>query len=341
MSDVLAVLDDSGPEFGGGLSNHGPMAAEALFVLGRGESAVSWAERYRARLQDAPRPGASAIDPAAWREALGDYSRLADWEAFFAREVDVLGWQRAVGTWVPRLLPGLITAATHGAIRTAHAARSLGTGVDGLRLRELARGLAYWAARYHVLPGDPTQDGDADLDTALRSVPYLPAEKRRGWLITDRLHELAGWSPFGPVVGALGATDDPGARLSSLTRAMAGFYLANADLAPIAFVHSVTGPSALRLLAPYVRPADVRTAERYAWQAAAALLAAYGEHREVPGLAVPVDPADTVSKVVASGDEHAIKFTEACLREHALAPDPVYLAAADDYASRALASDGQ
>ena len=27
-------------------------------------------------------------------------------------------------------------------------------------------------------------------------------------------------------------------------------------------------------------------------------------------------------------DEHAIKFTEACLRENAIRPDPVYLAAA-------------
>ena len=31
---------------------------------------------------------------------------------------------------------------------------------------------------------------------------------------------------------------------------------------------------------------------------------------------------------LATGDEHAIKFTEACLREHALNPKPVYLAAA-------------
>jgi len=31
---------------------------------------------------------------------------------------------------------------------------------------------------------------------------------------------------------------------------------------------------------------------------------------------------------IANGDEHAIKFTEACLREHELTPSPAYLAAA-------------
>jgi len=31
---------------------------------------------------------------------------------------------------------------------------------------------------------------------------------------------------------------------------------------------------------------------------------------------------------VAHGDEHAIKFTETCLRHHALNPSPAYLAAA-------------
>ena len=35
LDDALEVLCDTGPEFGPGLSNHGPMAAEALYTLGR------------------------------------------------------------------------------------------------------------------------------------------------------------------------------------------------------------------------------------------------------------------------------------------------------------------
>ena len=35
-----------------------------------------------------------------------------------------------------------------------------------------------------------------------------------------------------------------------------------------------------------------------------------------------------IDRAVATGDEHAIKFTEACVREDALNPEPVYLMAA-------------
>jgi hypothetical protein len=41
-----------------------------------------------------------------------------------------------------------------------------------------------------------------------------------------------------------------------------------------------------------------------------------------------IDRDDLIDRALATGDEHAIKFTEACLREHALNPKPVYLEAA-------------
>ncbi len=37
---------------------------------------------------------------------------------------------------------------------------------------------------------------------------------------------------------------------------------------------------------------------------------------------------ELIDRAIACGDEHAIKFTEVCLREHALNPDPAFLAAA-------------
>ncbi len=41
--------------------------------------------------------------------------------------------------------------------------------------------------------------------------------------------------------------------------------------------------------------------------------------------AVKGDRDDLVDRALATGDEHAIKFTEACLREYALNPKPLYL----------------
>ena len=59
LDDALAQMEDRGAEYAGGLANHGPMAAEALCALGRGERAAAWVAGYRKRLDD-PAPPASA-----------------------------------------------------------------------------------------------------------------------------------------------------------------------------------------------------------------------------------------------------------------------------------------
>ncbi|MGH3799351.1 MAG: hypothetical protein ACRDTD_04295 [Pseudonocardiaceae bacterium] len=41
-----------------------------------------------------------------------------------------------------------------------------------------------------------------------------------------------------------------------------------------------------------------------------------------------------LERCLETGDPHAIKFVEACLREHDLNPNPAYLAAALDWATR-------
>jgi hypothetical protein len=125
---------------------------------------------------------------------------------------------------------------------------------------------------------------------------------------------------------------DASAFFSDLTEAFARIYLENATPGRlIAFVHAVTGPSAARLLLPYADDAGTRALMRYAWQAAAALYVAMGDRPSEPlPEPDPLDAASLVDHAVTNGDEHAIKLTEACLREDALAPDPALrLAAAD------------
>ena len=46
------------------------------------------------------------------------------------------------------------------------------------------------------------------------------------------------------------------------------------------------------------------------------------------------DEAELIDRAVAAGGAHSIKFTEACLREYSLNPNPVYLLAAQDAAER-------
>ncbi len=134
------------------------------------------------------------------------------------------------------------------------------------------------------------------------------------------------------------ATASDSTFLSDLTETFARVFLANVEETGkvIGFIHAVTGPSAVRLIAPHVSEAASTALRRYAWQAAAALYAAMG--RREPSDEECVLPAATADELAdaaaATLDPHAIKFTEACLREYALNPKPVYLVAAADATER-------
>ena len=71
-----------------------------------------------------------------------------------------------------------------------------------------------------------------------------------------------------------------------------------------------------------------RTLARYAWQAGCGLYAAFGGAPPRDDIEAGDDDIDAlVGRAVANGDEHVIKFTEACLARHKIAPSPAYLAA--------------
>src|SRR6266542_3731869 len=167
MEDALALLAKTGPEYQGGLANHGPMAAE-----------VPWVESYRKRLSEHP-PGSRPIDPAAWREPLGDDARVGDWIVFFTRRLDDRPWRAVLGDWAPLLSPGIVAAAFHGVIRTAHAVRSLDEMETPARRRELAEGLGYWAATYRALPASKRRAPEHRMPSqAIAQVEAVPADKR-------------------------------------------------------------------------------------------------------------------------------------------------------------------
>ena len=338
LDGALERFASRGPEFGPGLSNHGPMAAEALVALGRADAVEAWSEWYARRLED-PLPRSSPIPRDGWREALGDIRRAGDWTQFFVRELGEHPWQGVLDEWVARLAPGMIAGATHGILRTAHAVRSLDRGENRQRLRELADGLAYWAARYQPLPSsNGVANGTSGVPDALRRVERMDAGASRRGLIFEVVRSIDS-ATFAPVIAYLDTSVAVDAFVSDATRTFVRQYLANAQASAIAFVHTVTAPSALRILAPHLAPSTTRSAMRYAWQACAAIYAAYGGgDSPVIEDASPLDRPDLIDRAVAARDEHAIKFTEACLREYACTPDPAFLLAADDAVRRLRAN---
>jgi hypothetical protein len=333
LDEALAIVGPAGCEYGGGLANHGPMASEALCAMGRADAAVSWARRYSDKLE--ARPAAhDRIRAEDWRDALGDGDRFPDWSAFFANELKQRPWAAVLDDWITRLAPGIAAAATHGAIRVGHAVRSLENDSTPQRLSELADGLGYLAARYQVLPGSLCPTAPAMASAALKRVALAPQELRRRnfGLITTGLDALAEFREFDAAVNLAAPGDDRSTFISDLTETFAHVYLSSARdfFTTIVFVHSVTGPSALRLIAPHLSRDTADLALRYIWQTCAALYSMFGTPVPANESVKDGDRAidDLFDAAIACGDEHAIKFSEACVREHALNPKPVYLAAA-------------
>ncbi|MEV7627510.1 questin oxidase family protein [Actinoplanes sp. NPDC089786] len=188
LDEALERLRDTGPERNGWLSNHAPMAAEALARRGHAAQVHRWLDGYDHLLEERPR-GISPIPRDQWRDPLGDPVRTGDWLAFFERELTAAPWREVLAVWWPRLLPGIAAGATHGVIRVGHAVRALLDVETPPRVMELAHGLAYWAARWQPLAlpaAGPYRASDPR--AALDAVPRVP-DQRFG--IRHRLAQLA------------------------------------------------------------------------------------------------------------------------------------------------------
>lgn len=337
--EALAVFATTAPEFGRwGLSNHGPMVTEVLEYLGRPDDIGPWVARYRARLDPSPPMAVTPLGAAWWPEALGQPERYPEWLAFFEAEMADRPVRAVVAEWVPRLVPGTIAAAAHGLIRTGHGLRALSRADTPARRLEVATGLAYWASRYLELPGPPLLIGHQGVPEALADLPYLPEETPIEADIVDQVAHVADIADeFEQAVASLGHEGDGIALLDALALGGAQAYLRNADGGhAIALIHAVTGPLALELVLPWLDPEDRDAALGYAWQAAAALHVAYDVDRKPSGAVTDDTPSadDLVAQATASGDEHALKLTEATLRSHARTGEADLLRAAADASAR-------
>ncbi|MGW0518985.1 questin oxidase family protein [Crossiella sp. NPDC003009] len=337
LLESLELLAGTGAERRGYLANHGPMAAEALVALGVAGAAPGWTRLYRPILEPEP-PERFRLDPADWREHLGDLSRLGDWTALFRRELAERDWLEVLRAWWPRLLPGLAASATHGVIRTAHGVRALAlSGPHPMLVDELAKGLGFWAARYQELPGSPALRGPDPLGVAISRLPRLtPDQIGHGGGISGDLAHLDGLAGFAEGLDRYGAPEAPDAVLDELISAAARVFLARPD-APIEFCHAVTGPAAIRLVLPHLPAEFAAPAVAASWQVVGGIVAAFSPER-LDGLDVQLaEPpvAETlVERAVASGDAHVIKLTEAAFREHARTGDAALLHAAYAMADR-------
>ena len=337
FDDALERFQQIGLEYAGGLANHGPMGAEALEALGHQAKIPAFVDVYAPRLP--PLERGAPIAREDWSEALGQIDRAPDWIATFEALVEADGVHPLLRREVPTLLPGLFAAAGHGLLRVVHGLRALERKDDPARRREIAHGLAYWAARHQTLPGTPGAAAVREsLDASLDHWPLVGDEGARQGYFFDVVRRLDDWGPFAEAVESvpLPAPDGIEAWLDTLCRRAAGLYVAH-PAARIAYVHALTIPSGLRWLIPHLEPEDQVAACGYALQAVGALHAIFGDPDSLPEddeevLRVAGDWDEARYHAACSIQEHAIKMAEACWREDLRNPDPIFQRAGADAA---------
>ncbi|MFD0626734.1 questin oxidase family protein [Streptomyces sanglieri] len=308
LDEALERLHASGPERNGWLSNHGPMAVEALVRHGQAPAVHRWLDHYSHKLEDMP-DTATRVTAENWREALGDPRRIADWTEYFERETAGRPWRDVLAEWWPRLLPGIAAGATHPVIRVGHSVRTLLAGeATAPRIAELAHGLGYWAARHQPLPVLAPLAPAPTAAAALDAVPPVP-EQDGG--IRDRLAQLTAF-PVWPQQ----FTDDPDEardRLAELVRAATHRFATHGHGEPIMLVHAATAPNAVLRTLPALPRALWVPSLGAAWAASAAVTAAYSPAEAAPYTPVTASADELFARAAAHGDDHTIKFTDTAL----------------------------
>ncbi|MEU6993163.1 questin oxidase family protein [Streptomyces sp. NPDC046465] len=309
LDEALERLHASGPERHGRLTNHAPMAVEALAARGQAGSVHRWLDLYAPRLEEFPAPVAPITD-ADWRTALGDPRRAADWITYFGRETEARPWRDVLAEWWPRLLPGLYGGAAHPVIRVGHAVRTLEeSGSNEPRVAELAHGLGYWAARHRPVTGIAPLPGALSAADALEAVP--PIAGRTAGSFPERLGRVEALPRWGATVAD---PEEARRRLTELVRAATHRYATHGHGDETMLVHAATAPNAVLRALPALPRTLWAPSLHAAWTASAAVTAMYAPDEPVAYTAPGTYTAEEVfERALAHGDEHVIKLTDTAL----------------------------
>jgi hypothetical protein len=304
LLDAGAALS---PTYRGRLSNHLPMAQQALLELGASAARLqAWSEGYDAQLEPRvpARPGSITL-----ARDLGRPDSDAAWRAHFAARMASIGSAATLREALALLLPGAGAIAFHGLIRTSHAVLA---GHDG----ELAAGLAHWAA--HFLPLPTVADGPPlDLLDWLQALAKLarPAYSP-GTLIHGRMQAWGESPDFAAIAGRL--RHGP-ATLRELALLAARTYAATGNFTVL---HLLTASHAVAVLEPWWPAAGL--ARSFSVAAAAGLLASGAE----PALRLDHAPSRPWPALIAAAceqdDAHIIKLAHAAWRLGRRWPDPAW-----------------
>jgi len=307
-----------------GLTNHLPMALVAKAGLGASpEELTRFAARYVGRLV-ANDEKSHDLTRATWARAIGEPTAYADLVDFFDGEVQELGVDEVVHTYLESLVDGVSGAAFHGVIRLAYA-------LDAASPSRISTAMAYLAANATTLAplGDEVNSSDRPEDL-LRELATsgewasMPSMN----LISEEMQWVAARPTFARVASSLAVDDETPRRLAEVALKV---YATTDDFTAL---HGVTGLEALARLRRFVD--DVERFDRFSFQALAAAYLTIGAPRIWSSLqlsefaSTTVLDVETVTRRAAlSDDEHVAKLVFTAQRLNVATNDPLYLAIAE------------
>jgi hypothetical protein len=332
-------------EWGRALSSHDTMALVALARLadrgGWGAARVAtFAAGYRAKLrplaESAPSFGdLSRLEAAdAWALA-GDYALLPEFTRWLAQRIADEGPEAVTREALERLGRGMPGAAGHGLLRVAYAFEMRELVQEPTFHAELARALAYFAARSMVLSPRTHAPSAATraLGATLASAPGLAEPRRQALrglaLISMQQAAVARTSPHRELFAAL-APPSAGELMETLAH-LAGLAITTPDFT---LLHALTTGHAILALRDALPGLDT-TELSAGWShfvLAASLVQALPRAEAPRDDATPgPDLATLLAPLRTSEDDHAPKAAFSLLALHDRTGDARFLQAAKSY----------
>ena len=336
LDQALTRMAEFGPALENGNFDHGPMAAEALEALGLSDRIKTYTQQHITR--DGVRPAAKPVAPItaeSWSNALGRPARYSDWLAFIEADLVRLGWRELARRWILRLTPGAATAAVHGLIRSAHAVRALERRDTPARQAELVRALASWASLYAPPPWPPIgAQGHLAPQAAFDALsPAAAALQAREGSISAGLAKAMNAPAFTQEAGEVDLSGPADALADAVLTVFIRAFLdyARSSYTAIVWCHAITGAMSVRRLFSIVTEEQARALLACVFEIGCAMKAAFADlHADrSPGSDALDTPDALAQRAVQTGDDHAIKLTDALLEAYRSSGSNAALRAAD------------
>lgn len=254
ITDMVNAYNDLEATYGGGLSNHLPMAMVALDGLGADEKYIlEYAKWYIDKKEIHTLPNKAKTTIESINGYLGHKKYYLELKDFYRREIYKYGMDKTLKTYSDYLMKGASGDAFHGLIRLAY-------GISSFNIEEMACGLAYLTDCFLDFNIDPNQGFPVDPDEQLSQLKKIYAVGNydiKGSLIVDKMKSVASDERVSNSFGRLPEVEGNKYSLNLLALRLYG------GTHDFTMLHGFTATHALKILEPYLE--DIKSAYEYHW----------------------------------------------------------------------------